>query len=537
MRNKLSNIKIWLLAGASLTLGACEKFLDEAPNKSSSVVVSSLADLDGLLNDANTSGGVNNYVHDGTRNYQSSDDFGLTPDLWTKTPLVGSLFYGLQDTWYATWDRDLTLDLNDGGWTLEYRKIFTANLVLSELDRVNGSQAEKDRLRADAHFVRAYSYWWLANTYCLPYTEANKNEPGLVLKRSTSFEEGNARATLEETYAQIDADLAEAMKITLPPVQEGKLRNWRTNTAAVHAFAARYALQQNDYQKALTEANASLAIHSELTDYNNEAEVYFPESGIATYPYNTGSTDPANPPGVLTVKVSSLGGVNLPGYREILFLRLKPVGVGWCPPSQALIDLYGTATTQSDVSSRENDLRWSHRYILGQPIRFGFSTPAQLWPSYNGYGVGGLNNVINGLTVPEVILIKAEAQARLDQVSEAMNTVNSLRVKRIASSAGAARINLTAANKGQAIAQILDERRREMPFAARWFDLRRLNNNEDPNDDVVPTKTFFEYNISTVLTSGPVKTYTLEKNSRKYAMPIPVGDIQASNGALLQNTY
>jgi len=71
----------------------------------------------------------------------------------------------------------------------------------------------------------------------------------------------------------------------------------------------------------------------------------------------------------------------------------------------------------------------------------------------------------------------------------------------------------------------------------RWFDLRRYNNNEYPNDDVALTKTFYPYTTAGAVTTQPVQTYTLAKNSRRWAAPIPGTEIISGRGVLKQNTY
>ena len=83
----------------------------------------------------------------------------------------------------------------------------------------------------------------------------------------------------------------------------------------------------------------------------------------------------------------------------------------------------------------------------------------------------------------------------------------------------------------------MEERRREMPFNMRWYDLRRLNNNEDASDDVVIKREFYPYNNATILGKEAVKTYTLDKNSRRYAAPIHNTEIESSLGLIKQNTY
>ena len=141
----------------------------------------------------------------------------------------------------------------------------------------------------------------------------------------------------------------------------------------------------------------------------------------------------------------------------------------------------------------------------------------------------------SGPTTAEMYLIKAECQARLGDYMDALETVNILRAKRMEPGEW---VNLKASNQQEAIMQILEERRREMPFAQRWFDLRRLNNNETDYDDVENiTKEFYRFTSATIYGDEEPLTYTLEKNSRKYALPINENEIELSNGALEQNVY
>jgi len=131
-------------------------------------------------------------------------------------------------------------------------------------------------------------------------------------------------------------------------------------------------------------------------------------------------------------------------------------------------------------------------------------------------------------------LIKAECMARNGDINGALTAVNVLRAKRIRPGA---LVNLTAANQSEAITKILQERRREIPFVQRWFDLRRYNNNSDPNDDVIVTKQFYPITISGPDVTKPIQTYQLEKNSRKYALPIHNNELISGRGKLLQNIY
>ena len=137
----------------------------------------------------------------------------------------------------------------------------------------------------------------------------------------------------------------------------------------------------------------------------------------------------------------------------------------------------------------------------------------------------------------EILLTKAECEARLGKVNEALSTINKLRAARIDKNAPSNVINLTATNQEDAVKKILEERRRELPFVRRFQDIRRLNTNSEAYDDAgVLNKTFYSFTLTNIDKSSK-KTYTLEKNSDKYACPLPETEFIVSDYAINQNIY
>ncbi|SFG61952.1 RagB/SusD family nutrient uptake outer membrane protein [Pedobacter insulae] len=512
---KYATALLSLLAITLFTPG-CKKFLDEAPSKTTALVVKTTDQLSALLNNGNGSSANGFYIEGNRTAIYSTDDNGLNADLYDKGRGV---FSAMAPILFSNWDTQfLPDDTRENFWSGEFRKIFVANLVLSSVDKVTGPDAEKAILKADAHFVRAYSYWVLANTYCLPYTNANKNEIGLPIKTSTSFEDPFERQPLEKVYQLIESDLAEALKINVPLVQNGKARHWRASKAGVNAFAARYYLNLNNNAKAIEHANAALADYSTLVDYNTEMS-YGRDVNVTI---NSGTPTAQN----VVLKFpythdNQTDQTDMLGWKEFLYFRMLYNESFWFIPSTDLLNLY----------DKTNDLRYQYHVVEGYSYDRGMTKPAYEYP---GYIFFYKDRLPSGPTVAEVLLTKAEAQARANDAGGAMTTLNTLRAKRLKPGAW---VNLTATGKDDAIKKVLEERRREMPFTQRWFDIRRYNNNDDPNDDVLLSRTFYPYTASSVLFNEPVKTYSLPKNSRRFAAPIPRTEIISSNGAILQNSY
>ena len=496
-----------------LFLSSCAKvnnFLDEAPSKTTSLVVTTTAQLDALLNT------YNSFYSEGNRTaIYSSDDYVLTKALYDARP---GTFSSMATIEFMLWDIPfLPDDTREVFWSGEYRKIFTANMVLDYLDDVKGTEAEKAILKADAHFIRAYSYWVLANTYCLPYTDATKNDQGLPIKLTTSFEEPFARQPLSKAYELIEADLVEALKTTVT-LQTAKPRHWRASKAAVNGFAARYYLNRLNYQKAIDHSNAALAEYNVLVDYNTEMRFGVPQ----TLTLNSGTPQQSS----FTIQYpythnNQIDFTDMLGWKEFLYFRMLNHESWWYIPSQELINLY----------DEPHDLRFKYHFVEGYSYDRGMTKPSYDYP---GYVFFFKDRIPSGPTVAEMFLIKAEAMARTNDLAGAMTALNTLRAKRMTPGAW---VNLTAATKDDAIKKVIDERRREIPFVQRWFDIRRYNNNEDPNDDVTLSKTFYPYTNSAVLNTQPVITYTLQKNSRRYAAPLPRTEIISSNGEIVQNNY
>ncbi|MCZ4695597.1 RagB/SusD family nutrient uptake outer membrane protein [Ancylomarina euxinus] len=483
-------------------LGACESYLDEVPSKSTNLPLETIEQLDALL------GNYYYFFTDKSRNAAlCTDDYEISEYLYNG--FSGNSYRSMEIFQVATWDvKDTPFDGKETFWGTEYTKIFYANMVLYYLDGVSGTEEQKAELKAEANLIKAYSYWLLASNFCLPYNDATKNELGVSLKKSVSFDESAARSTLEETYAEIENCLEEALKLENSIVKDGTFRPWRGNTSAAKAFAARYYLSVNNYTKALQYANAALADYSELFDYNSEMSFY-----KTTTTVNNQQVEINYPSTYLSDDNEQLS------YKEFYYARFSYHPYAWYVPSQTLMGLY----------DKDADLRYRYNFVENYSYvrdRTGISYP--------GYIAMGSYNIPSGPTTSEMLLIKAEAIARTGNWQDAMNVLEQLRVKRI--DAGMY-TELVANNQEEAVKLIIRERRLERPFVFTWYDYRRYNNNEVSYDDVNLSREFYPYNGSTVLSGEPLVTYELKKGDRKWARPIPNTEVESSLGEIKQNTY
>ena len=386
----------------------------------------------------------------------------------------------------------------DYAWDMRYRSIWLFNQVISsaEDEAVTGSTLAKKQLKAEAHYLRAMEYFALALNHCLHTTEANANEPGLPLRLNMDFEENLSRASLKETYDLIEADVQESLKLDIP--FDGRV--WRASTSAVKAFAARFYLYMGEFDKAEMYANEALEEYSGMVDYSTTftdleyqgatyTNLFFQMFGRSEY-----------------LKIIN------DQYYDQSYSDLSNKLL----PSDELVSLYD-----------ENDERFIHFFAEDPYALFGDNITKYKYAQT-------IRSVASGPSTAEMYLICAEAKARKGDIAGAMAEVENVRRYRFDADKYAP-LPLPATKK-EAIQEVIDERRREMPFSIRWYDIRRIN--VDPEvDDITLQRTFYTTTNGVINSDQEPVTVTVEPNSRLYARPINNLVITLSNGQIQQNTY
>ena len=513
---KYLNIIILLLLTTSFY--SCNDYLDEIPEKSSGIVISKVEELDALLSKNNFSGGAildNNFA-----SILCSDCFEITPEYYDAGLSAASDF--IESYQISCWEMPYTSNTNvlTSMWATNFESIYLANLILSSVDEVSGSEEAKANVKYKAHFLRAYNYLELVNYYCMPYGKSTLSELGLPIKRSTSYEEDMHRASLEETYNFIEADIIEAVKLKAPLFDNSGRKSWKETGATVSALAARFYLAKEDYETAQKYAEEALKYGNDILDFNNSSEIdqtfTMCMADMSMVPVSTWWD--AND-GELSLTIGSRD-------RSYYSKNNYYMTTLWGIPSQKLLTSY----------NQQYDLRYKYFIVKEfQKIYFMGFYADKFTRNIPGYGTYG-NLYSTAPNVAEMMLIRAECLARNNHPNEAMQALNDFRKYRIANNAPDEVLKLTANNKDEAIKLVMEERMREFPFTLRWNDIRRCNFNTDPNDDVTITRNFYnidQYSVDT----GNIKTYTLTPQSRRYAVAIPNADIIAGNGDIEQNKY
>ena len=155
-----------------------------------------------------------------------------------------------------------------GRWGSCYAVISSVNYYLEKVNELKKKQIFTDeemvhveRYIAEAKFVRALSYYMLADRYCELYTEENATTPAKGLPLVTKYHPTGdstkypGRNTQEETYYLIDQDLSDAY-FGLVEYEKIDDSNMSPNASylssnAVLALQARIALNKGDKRTAL----------------------------------------------------------------------------------------------------------------------------------------------------------------------------------------------------------------------------------------------------------------------------------------------
>jgi tetratricopeptide (TPR) repeat protein len=408
-------ILILLLLCCSLYSCNKDAFLDKIP-ATNLVVPSTLADLQALLDEDSRMNVAPELGMITAEEFNMDDDF------------FNSIYAMYRNSY--TWQKEVFEGKRGiADWNMPYAQVFYANLVLEELQKIPvtaSNQVEWQRVKGCALFFRANAFYNLASVFSLAYDETTAaTDPGIILRFTSDINVKAGRASVQQTYAQVLADLKEAAPL-LQTTVDAIARN-RPSRPAAYALLARVYTSMRNYGQAADYAGECLKLYSELIDYNTLTSGTFP------FP--------------VTSKEVIWQCKSVPDEFGVLSAVLTP-SVSIAP---ALYNLYST-----------DDLRRSLYF------RTGSLGTININGSYNRSTLP-----FTGLAVDEVYLIRAEMYARANKKDEALSDLNAVLLNRY--KAGSF-IPVTAATPEAALAIILEERRKELVFRGlRFTDVKRFN--------------------------------------------------------------
>ena len=242
----------YIFSATILALVSCNKQLDELPDNQ--VRIDSPEKVKKLL--------VNAYpqVSASVLNEFSSDNIGDGGDLVKFDPPLAVEI--------ANWEPINEYSDYEGlkyVWQYHYDAINHANTALEAIDKL-GNTAELQPARGEALVARAYGHFELVNLFGKPYNPSTSaSDPGIpyMLAPETELNKKYERTSVAKIYQQIDADLQEGLSLINDSYYD--MPKYHFNKRAAYAFAARFYLYYQQWQKALDAANEVLTTNDRTT--------------------------------------------------------------------------------------------------------------------------------------------------------------------------------------------------------------------------------------------------------------------------------
>ncbi|TVT41974.1 RagB/SusD family nutrient uptake outer membrane protein [Hymenobacter setariae] len=444
-----------------LALGACSSYLDVQPREAiadNATIVdqqSSLTALNGVYSALGSSG------YYGT-SFQSIGYLGGGDIQWTGTQSQVQEFVS-----HNVRSDNSTVSTV---WSSIYVTINRANHVLANVPTVSDpllTNALRNQYLGEAYFLRGLAYFDLARTF---------GGVPLILQptRTATDNQGIARASQADTYAQALRDLDAAEPLLPNPTTLGANDRYRATRKAAWALKARLHLYQGNW--ALAEDYATRVI-SDQSNYQLVA------------PFNAWFANNARGTRESIFEIFYNGTTEVNGHRS----NWQPTANGgtrqWAP-NAGLVALLTTAPNNTPGGRSTLLANLGTTWYGNLYYRNPGSDPSYV------------------LRLAEQYLIRAEARARQNKLTDALADLNAVRTR--------AGLTASPATTQAAILQVIEEERR-LEFALephRWFDLVRTGR----------AATVFADPLSS---GAPLPAFRL-------LLPLPISQLQV-DAALVQN--
>lgn len=366
-------------------------------------------------------------------------------------------------------------------WQYLYKMANVCNIVINEIDQVKGNERERDFVKAEAYFTRAFVYYFILNIWGEPYDPATAATTKGVPIKLTNYAEfdGIPRSSVADGYKQIISDLEQA-EIALK--QSGITKDiFFVSEEAIYLLMSRVYLYMQNWEKTITYADKVIERKPNLYNLLPESFTTTTATGILNPNNNEIIFTYSNRP---TTPASIYGGNSYRHYN-------------------ASTDIYNLYTA--------NDKRKNAYFYLATLLTTTRYPKTML-------KIGNIKSYNFYMRNSEAYLNRAEAYAQLNQPDKAAADYNFLRQHRIV---GVMDANF--ANKAEALTEIYKERRLELAFQYhRWFDLRRT------------TKPSITHQFK--LLDGPnTEVFVLQENDPGYTLEIPLAETKVNTSIELMN--
>ena len=350
-------------------------------------------------------------------------------------------------------------------WIYSYRNIGYFNNVVDGVSAIDQESDYAKGVMAEARAGRAWLYMYLALTYGPMYNPSGANDTPVVPLRISGDPtvDNGPLATTEELFNQVKEDLDYACEYC--PISTHNPT--RINKAGAYALRAEYHMFKRDWAAMLSDSRTAWQLA--LQDKGSVDNLIYDFKDF----YYVATTAINVQPGVSPETAMNFRGpdndFDKSSSRENLIYRTAPSNYG--------TGRYYPADDWLAIFDQKSDMRWP-LFALTAP---GYSRAVGGVTYSDGitqlYFRGQHLSVTESVTYPLLLLTKAEAEARNNNLSTALSDLNTLRRYRYDYGTGQS-TDLTGGSsmsQDQLLNEILTERRREQPLVSfqRTVDLKR----------------------------------------------------------------
>ncbi|MBA9076257.1 MULTISPECIES: RagB/SusD family nutrient uptake outer membrane protein [Rufibacter] len=139
--------------------------------------------------------------------------------------------------------------VNEWAYRFYYRIIANTNLIINNIDEVPGDIKDKNAIKGEALALRAWAHFNVVQLYGIRYDKTNtpNAQLGVPIMTQNSVEP-QARATVEEVYAQVNTDLDQALSLLVSTNEPSNKTH--LHLKSVKGIKARVALTMQDWDNA-----------------------------------------------------------------------------------------------------------------------------------------------------------------------------------------------------------------------------------------------------------------------------------------------
>ncbi|WP_341843586.1 RagB/SusD family nutrient uptake outer membrane protein [Chitinophaga caseinilytica] len=412
-KHTLSTIVIFLFLALSTS---CSKDWFDIKADKNQTIPSTLDDLELLLDDYNTISANTPALGE-----VSSDGHHLLESTWPNYLIDFPDYNNSTNAYTWSYKQPYTAVVD---WNQAYRKIFICNLVLVNIEKIDRglhNAVQYDRIKGNALFIIAKTYFEIAQLYAEPYKASTISKFGLPIREGIDITIKSQRAGVKETYERIE----NAIKSAIPLLPTKPSLATRASKNSCYALLSRFYLLTGNYGLCVKYSDSSLSINNKLLDFNS-------------------------------LPIGRLG-IGIFNPEVIFHSAMLTI------PMLSISDSYIDTSLYNDYA--ENDLRKS---VFFQEVDSGYIFIGDY--SNDGEKFSGIAN-------DEILLNRAEAYARLNNIQLALMDVNNLLKTRFRTDENGHSTYqpFEIDNQKDAIDLIVTERHKELIYRGiRWSDLRRL---------------------------------------------------------------